>query len=263
MLPDSFYTPSGDGFVATPLTRGPWDDRFQHGGPPCALLAGALERAGDAAGFAVSRLTFELLRPIPIGPVAVEVHPERTGRQVERWHGVLRVGGEEVVRATALRIRRLHVSTPPPPADEVWPAPETLAPFTFPFFRSEVGYHRGVELGLAWGTWGTTPVAFWARPRVPLVAGRATTPLEALVTVADAQSGMGPPVHPDHFTYPNPDLALWLERAPSAHPHDWFGLEIRAVAGPEGYGVAQSALRDADGTFGRAVQSLVVTPRPA
>ena len=28
-----FYEPDGTDFVASGLTRGPWDDRFQHGGP--------------------------------------------------------------------------------------------------------------------------------------------------------------------------------------------------------------------------------------
>lgn len=260
-LPSSLFVPDGDGFVATALTRGPWDDRFQHGGPPCALLAGALAAAGSDVSSAVVRLQFELLRPVPIGRLTVSVALDRPGRQVERWRGSLLADGEEVVRGTAMRIRRLRVAVPPPPADEPWAAPEVLTDFAFPFFRSEVAYHRAVEVRLAWGEWGRTPVAFWARPRVPLVAGRPTTPLEALVTVADAQSGMGPPLHPDHFAFPNPDLALWLERDPTQHPHDWFGFDIRGVAGAEGAGVVQSALRDADGTFGRAVQALVVTPR--
>ena len=35
----SFYVPEGGGgFVATELTRGPWDPGSQHAGPPSALL---------------------------------------------------------------------------------------------------------------------------------------------------------------------------------------------------------------------------------
>jgi Acyl-CoA thioesterase C-terminal domain len=37
-VPESFYVPDGDGFIATELTRGPWDPGAQHAGPPSALL---------------------------------------------------------------------------------------------------------------------------------------------------------------------------------------------------------------------------------
>src|SRR5688500_11471215 len=42
---DSFYVPLGDDrWSSTPHTTGPWDPRFQHGGPPSALLGRAVER---------------------------------------------------------------------------------------------------------------------------------------------------------------------------------------------------------------------------
>jgi hypothetical protein len=44
------------------------------------------------------------------------------------------------------------------------------------------------------GAWGVTPVGFWTRPRLPLIAGEQTSPLEALMLLADAQSGMGVPL---------------------------------------------------------------------
>src|SRR3954454_13183464 len=45
-LPTCLYEPDDDDrFVPTGLTRGPWDRRFQHAGPPAALLARAAERA--------------------------------------------------------------------------------------------------------------------------------------------------------------------------------------------------------------------------
>ena len=77
----AFYEADGPDYVATPYTRGqrdlraapPWDNRFQHGGPPSALLARALEEPGS---FLV-RVTVSLLRPVPVGRVRVEV--ERGG----------------------------------------------------------------------------------------------------------------------------------------------------------------------------------------
>ena len=40
----TFFEPAGtDSFVATPATAGPWSAHSQHGGPPSALAARALE----------------------------------------------------------------------------------------------------------------------------------------------------------------------------------------------------------------------------
>src|SRR5690349_18583593 len=42
---DAFFLPDGDGWLATSHTRGPWSPAHQHGGPPAALIAHALEAA--------------------------------------------------------------------------------------------------------------------------------------------------------------------------------------------------------------------------
>ena len=74
----SFYEPLGDGrFRATAHTSGPWDPRFQHAGPPAALLGRALERCEPRDGFILARLTYEILRPIPVDDVAVIAAIER------------------------------------------------------------------------------------------------------------------------------------------------------------------------------------------
>jgi hypothetical protein len=256
---DALYERRGDELVASPMTRGPWDDRFQHGGPPAALLAGAMERFGEQSeDFRLARVSLELLRPVPIAPLRVELGPVRRGRTVQRLEATLWVGSEPVVVARGLRIRRAPVAVPPAAAPEPWPDPEALQDYTFTFFRNEVAYHRAVQLRLAHGAWGATPVGFWARPRLPLIAGEQTSPLEALMILADAQSGMGVPLDPMRFTFLNPDLTVYFERAPVA---GWYGFDIRSSANPEGAGLAQSAIRDARGLVARSAQSLVVAAR--
>ena len=130
--------------------------------------------------------------------------------------------------------------------------------FSFPFFQHEEAYHTAVELRLVHGTWGKTPIGFWTRPRVPLIADRPTSGLERVVIIADAQSGMGVPLPPRHYTFVNPDLTLYLEREPAG---EWLGFEIRSTANAHGSGLAQSAIRDASGLMGRSAQSLVVSHR--
>ncbi len=254
----SFYRSDGDGFVSTDLTRGPWDNRAQHGGPPAALLAGTLERFGDDAGaFAIARLSVELLRPVPLTRLQLSAGVERDGRTAQRLHASLTADGQTVMTARALRLRR--VALPLPEAeDPSWPSRDAATPFEFPFFQHDIGYHRAVELRVAYGSWGSTPVGFWARPRVPLIAGQPTSALENLVILADAQSGMGIPLDPTRFSFVNPDLTVYLERPPEG---TWFGFDIRSTANRVGFGLAQSAIRDERGTVARSAQSLVVRAR--
>ena len=67
-MPEAFYERDGDRYVATELTRGPWDPGAQHAGPPAALLGREIELLPDAEEFQVGRITFEILRPVPIAP---------------------------------------------------------------------------------------------------------------------------------------------------------------------------------------------------
>lgn len=266
---DAFYHPDDAGghalsVVATPLTRGPWDNRFQHGGPPCALLAGALDRFGeDAEDWFLARLTVELLRPVPIGPLQVSLHPGHLGRTVQRLEARLHAGDTELGRARGLRMRRTDLGADgafvlPPAAP--WPDPETCEPLRFHFFRHEVGYHRAVDLRVVHGEWGRTPIGLWTRPTVPLVAGRPTSALERLVTLADAQSGMGVPLDPQRWKFVNPDVNVFLERDPR-ESSPWLGFDIRTTASGHGSGLSQSEVRDAEGVVARTIQTLVVGPR--
>jgi len=92
-----------DRFLPTELTRGPWSPDAQHGGPPAALLALCVERHAGGAGTQVVRMTVELLRPVPLAPLAVTVRTLRPGKKVQLVDATLRAGDVEVARATALR----------------------------------------------------------------------------------------------------------------------------------------------------------------
>ncbi len=71
---DAIFHASDDGrYEPTALAVGPWDPDALHGGPPCALLAGALEREVGAAdlgadfGNGVSKL-FDMDRVLFVNP---------------------------------------------------------------------------------------------------------------------------------------------------------------------------------------------------
>src|ERR687896_1302705 len=97
---DAFFEPDGDGFAATPLTRGPWDKNAQHAGPPAALVARAVE-ATLPAGFRLARMSVDILRPVPIGRLTPRATVD-AGRRVARVRAVLEADGVEVMTATAM-----------------------------------------------------------------------------------------------------------------------------------------------------------------
>src|ERR671926_123754 len=101
-----FYVPLGEKrFRATELTTSPWGTGSQHGGPPAALLGRALESevGGEDAIFA--RLAFEILGPIPVGELSVEVRTVRPGRRISLHEATLSDGaGRPVMLCRTWRI---------------------------------------------------------------------------------------------------------------------------------------------------------------
>ncbi len=260
MISASFFEPRGAGlFAATELTRGPWDARFMHGGPPAALLGRELARlAGD--DMHVARVTVEFVRPLQIGTLALAAAVARPGRKVRTIAGSLSHDGKELVRASALAIRRLDVDLGvvrgPEPAR--FTGPEALAPWQFPFFRDAVGYHTAMEVRVARGALGDGAMTAWMRMRVPLLPGEAPTGLERALCAADSGNGLSVALDLARFTFLNPDLTVCLARVPRG---EWVGLDAVTRPEPQGVGLAESALFDETGPIGRAVQTLIVEPR--
>lgn len=256
----AFFIPEGEGFVATESTRGPWSRDHQHGGPPAALLARAMERlAGN--GTALARLTFDFLRPVPIAPLAVRAEVTRAGAKVWRLQATLAAtDGTPLVQASAVALRTAPVlprslgeegSAPGPP--------EAAAPFQFPFFRDLVGYHTAVEVRIARGTWGKGPVAAWIRTRVPLVADEAPSPLQRLLVMADSASGIAVVIDHGHYTFVNADLTVVVHRPLEG---EWLCLDAATVAEAHGVGLTRARLWDGHGPLGASLQTCLVERRP-
>ena len=255
-----FFVADGERFVPSASARGPWSDRYQHGGPPAALLARAFARqAGEGAQ--VARLTFDFLRPVPMAPLTVSTRVVRAGAKAQRLAGsVLAEDGAAVIEATCLAVRVAPDSVDvlpdlgQPPA-----APAESEPWELPFMSGDQGYHRAMEWRLARGV-GRGPTAVWLRPRVPLIAGEAPTPLECLVAAADSASGVAVAVDPAVTTFVNGDLTIALHRAPVG---EWTCLDAATTGERHGVGLARARLWDERGLVGRSLQSLVLEPRRA
>ena len=152
-MPDAFYVPDGDAFVATVHTRGPWSATHQHGGPPAALLARALE--AQAPGFVIARITVDFLLPVPIDRLAVRVETLRAGSKVQRLLARLLHGERVMAQALAALVRPGAVAIASPANDPALAPPEYGRPFQFPFFNEPVSYHEAMETRLVRGDWGS------------------------------------------------------------------------------------------------------------
>ena len=257
MSDDAFFVPDGDDWIATSHTRGPWSRAHQHGGPPAALIAHAVEAA--APELFVVRMTVDFLRPVPIDRLRVRLDPLRHGSKVQRWIGLLLHGEAVVVHAAITLIRRDAVSVKPLGDAAVLPPPEASAPFQFPFFREADGYHTAMESRLARGEFGSGRAAAWMRQRVPLVPGTPPSPLERVLVAADSGSGVSAAIDHRGQTAINADLTVALSRPLEG---EWVGLDSISTYEAHGIGLADTRICDTRGTVGRALQSLVLEERP-
>jgi hypothetical protein len=258
-VPESFYEANGERFASTELTRGPWDPETQHAGPPAALLAREVERLEDAEEFQVARVTFEILRAVPIAPLRVEARVVRPGRRVQLVEGSLSDQEGELMRATAWRLRTAPVELPELPQPEPPPGPEAAEPRDFVPTDQEVGYHTAMEYRFLEGAFREPgPAKVWMRMRHPLVGGEQTSPLQRVLTAADSGNGVSATLDWRRFLFINVDLSVHLERMPAG---EWVCLDAITLPQPNGVGVADTLLLDERGRIGRGLQSLLVSKR--
>jgi hypothetical protein len=262
--PASAYAAAGpDTFRASPLTRGPWHPDHQHAGPPTALVVRAIERAAAVQGYAqVSRLTANLLRPVPIGELAVAVATDYEGRNAGHYAARLVAGGKDVARFTALVQRENDVPLPAGLPDHPGPrmplGPDESPVCRFPFAGRLAGYADLVETRVARGRFFDGPCAIWFRLRHPLVEGETPSGFQRVAVAADSGNGISAILDFEAYSFINADLTIHLLRRPEG---EWIGLDAHTRLGPGGCGLAHSTLYDVQGVVGTAVQSLSIRPR--
>lgn len=263
-VPGALYVPTDDGFEATALTIGPWDPALQHAGPPAALLAREAERAGSISDAQAVRLGYDILGPVPVGPVRTRASVVRPGRRIELVEAELSAADHRPLMRLALwRMRtRTDGLLPLPAAALPHPAhtgPEDSGREVPTFFSTDVAYHRALDWRFAAGSFDSPgPATAWTSPRCQLVQGEPMTALEHLLVMTDAASGISAALDWTRATFANVDLTVALHRPPRG---EWLGMDATTVLGDTGAGQCFAVLFDADGPIGRSSQSLFVEPR--
>jgi hypothetical protein len=249
---------AGEQFVATELARGPWDPNAQHGGAPAALMMRAFERLEPVGGLTIARVTYEFLRPVPLGELQVAASVLRPGKRVRLLDGSIRTpDGVEVVRARALQVQAADAAVPRTPVEPPPPGPEQGRDNDFRAPHRPLFTPDAIELRFVAGTFhGGEAATAWFRLRHPIVAGEEPSTLQRLAAAGDFGNGISSPLPWEEYVFINPDLTLYLDRQPVG---EWIGLASTTAIGD--VGVSESVLYDERGRVGRALQALLVAPR--
>lgn len=258
-MTDAFYAPLGGGrYASTGHTAGPWVAGNQHMGPPSALLARELEALPSAAPMAISRVTVEILGPVPVAEVEVTAEVVRPGRSVELLRARMSAGGRAVAECAAWRVVVSDTTAvrtgdgpalPGPEAGEPMPRPEGWGP----------GYLDAMEWRALSGSLGVPgPATVWGRQRVDLVAGEPPSPLQRLLVLADSGNGVSGLLDPRRWFFINTELTVHPHREPEG---EWIGMDAHTVIGARGTGTAHTVLHDRSGPVARGAQALLVRPR--
>ncbi len=257
---EAIYRVDGVNAETSAHAGGPWDPGLQHGAAPSSLICWAIERLPSPVPMRVARLTVDLMRPVPVAPLTIETEVLREGKKIQLVAVRLLAGGKEVVRATALRIRRqaeaLPVETPYPPLN--LPLPEA-GDDAMGGAMSNTPFLSGLLARSVKGAFGQAgPAAIWFHATRPIVEGATISPLMRAAITADFCNGTSSVLDFRDWTFINGDLTLSLAREPVG---DWILLDAETWAGPDSIGLAAARLADRDGYFGRAVQSILFEKR--
>jgi hypothetical protein len=257
-MADSLYIPLGAGrFSSTELSQGPWHPAQQHGSPPAALLAYAMEQVEPRPEMEFTQFAVDILRPVPVGEVEARARLVRPGRRVQFLTAELIAAGEPVVRARGWRMRRADTSgiaTPESPPPYALPGSAPADPPLFDF-----GYVHALEWRFVFGAFGTPgPAAMWTRLKVPVVPDEKPSPLQRVAGVADTSSGISAALSFETHIFTNVDFTMHLLRALSG---EWVCLDAATTIGPDGSGLCRTTLYDERGDFGGVAQTLFVAPR--
>ncbi|MEE2032473.1 thioesterase family protein [Rhodococcus sp. CC-R104] len=251
-------------FRPTRHTVSTWGDDLQHGAPPSALLTRALERHTPRPGTRLTRITIDLLGPVPLTDIEVRSWIDRPGRKIELvvaelWATAPDGTRRAVARGTAWRLETVDLPdvarTSEPP---LTPVAETERTDMAGVFSSFTGYIDTLDWRIVVPFGVPGPSAAWLRTDVALVEGETPTVVERLFTVADVANGIGSKLDPRHWLFLNTDLTVHLFRAPDS---DWTGIAAETSVGPDGVGMTTGVLYDETGPLGRITQNVQVRPR--
>jgi len=210
----------------------------------------------------LSRLTANLLRPVPIRDLTIEVITNYVGRNSGHFIARLKADAKEVAHVMALAQRENDVKLPDDlpghPLPDAPRGPDDSPVAIFPFHSKQVGYADLVDTRIARGVFFKGPCAIWFRLHHPLLESEEPSAYQRVAVAADSGNGISAILDFARYSFLNLDLTINLLRKPIG---EWICVDARTCLGPTACGLAESMLYDLHGFIGRATQSLAIRAR--
>jgi hypothetical protein len=262
---EALYERDGDAFVGTEATRAGWHDNGQAGGAVLALLGHVLEDVPTLTAMSLSRLTVDIVRPVPVGE-RLHVHTEvlREGKKIQLVDLTVTAGDVATTRARALRIRDLDISAlegMPRSTSDANPSAAIPPPAGLTGVEDREGVadflRFGAELRRTF-----EPIdgihAVWCRLRVPVLAGEPVRATSLAALPLDLVNLLGVELDPARASSINPDVTGHMSRGPVG---EWVALTGNTHYAPAvGHGVSVATMSDEAGAFGVTSTSQIVQP---
>ncbi|MFM8343326.1 MAG: thioesterase family protein [Betaproteobacteria bacterium] len=247
-------------YVPTEATVGPWSAQTQHGGPPIALLSQALADHPSTVPMELGRVTVEFMGPVPLDTCDIQVQVLRPGKRVQLLQAQYSVQGKPVLTAQAWRLAREPGICPAVP--DTFAVPSIPSEECQRFFPGTDGfpYGRSLEWRFVEGGFDSLgPATVWARLRIPLVLGQATSGLAGMMTMLDSANGISAVLDFQRWSFVPVDQTVNLHRMPTG---PWFGMAARTVINDGGIGTTSTLMFDQQGAVGQSLHTLFVRPKP-
>jgi hypothetical protein len=236
----------------------PWDRALQHGGPPTALLATAIEDFEPKVDMRIARITVDFLGPIPLSDLEVTTRIVRRGKKIELLESAMRVGEKDVAIARAWRIsfadNRVrdigHGAPPAIPAEQKQELFEGLVDW---------GYGDATEWRFVSGGFNLLgPVEVWTRVCIPLVKGQEIAGLQRMLVIADSANGLSAEFPFGTHLFVPPSINVTLLRYPTG---EWIFMRAKTIVASDGIGLTEAHLYDETSLVAVVSQPLLVALR--
>ncbi|MEX0308507.1 MAG: thioesterase family protein [Ruegeria sp.] len=246
-------------FVGNDPARGPWSANHCHAGPVSGLIVRAAETEIGPEKM-LTRLTIDLLRPLPLAGLRVAAETTRHTKTLATTRVTVHDLDDTLcATATTMHMVRKNLGTVPnveiiaPSLNDVVDGPFPIGEMRhdLPCFahHCEIAYPRG-------GNQGAGPKTVWMRTP-PLLEGENPSPIQALCPLADCGNGISWNAPTREMGFMNTDLTVQIHREPES---DWLASESISHWQPSGIGMSQSVLFDTQGPVGTALQTLTLFP---
>jgi len=251
---------SDDRFSGNPPARGPWSEYFCHAGPVAGLVARAFERAVPEKD--LTRMTFDLLRPVPLAELRISVEVHRDARSVATATAQV-CDKEDRVCVTATSMHLIRTDFAEMPTAPVSPLHRRdAAPGEPPLPRGahgEPSFADFIEVAYPEGeSHEPGPKTVWMKTP-PLLANETPSPVQSLCPLADCGNGLSRNAPFEEMGFLNTDLTIHIHCEPRS---EWLASETVSHWQDTGIGLAHAVIRDEEGPVAAVLQTLLLRPPP-